>query len=108
MVSLRPMHAIRSRKVSDGRESLAPDAQRAMTCSEETSVREVAQIMVVNSTHYCVVINQNREVMGIISSRSILKAFGRDLDHTKARDIVVPYTFTITPLLRSRSDPIDG
>ena len=70
----------------------------AMTCSEETSVREVAQIMVVNSTHYCVVINQNREVMGIISSRSILKAFGRDLDHTKARDIVVPYTFTITPI----------
>jgi CBS domain-containing protein len=70
----------------------------AITCSEETSIREVAQIMVVNSTHYCVVINQNREVMGIISSRSILKAFGRDLDLTKARDIVVPYTFTITPI----------
>ena len=70
----------------------------AISCSEETSVREVAQIMVVNSTHYCVVINQNREVTGIISSRSILKAFGQDLDHIKARDILVPYTFTITPL----------
>jgi CBS domain-containing protein len=69
----------------------------AITCSEETSVREVAQIMVVNSTHYCVVINQNREVTGIISSRSILKALGQDLDRTKARDILAPYTFTITP-----------
>jgi len=69
----------------------------AITCSEDMSIREVAQIMMVNSTHYCVVINHNREVTGIISSRSILKAFGRDLDQTKARDILVPYTFTITP-----------
>ena len=48
----------------------------AITCGEETSTREVAQIMMVNATHYCVVINQQREVVGIISSRSILKAFG--------------------------------
>ena len=69
----------------------------AITCGEETSVREVAQIMVVNSTHYCVVINHNHEVIGIISSRSILKAFDRDLEQITARDILVPYTFTITP-----------
>jgi predicted transcriptional regulator len=69
----------------------------AITCGEETSVREVAQIMVVNSTHYCVVINHTHEVIGIISSRSILKAFDRDLEQTRARDILVPYTFTITP-----------
>jgi predicted transcriptional regulator len=69
----------------------------AITCGEETSIREVAQIMVVNSTHYCVVINHNHEVIGIISSRSILKAFDRDLEQTRARDILVPYTFTITP-----------
>lgn len=69
----------------------------AITCGEETSVREVAQIMMVNSTHYCVVINRHHEVIGIISSRSILKAFDRDLDHTRAADILFPYTFTITP-----------
>ncbi len=69
----------------------------AITCGEETSIREVAQIMMVNATHYCVVINQQREVVGIISSRSILKAFGSDLDRTRAGDILVPYTFTITP-----------
>ncbi len=68
-----------------------------ITCSEETSIREVAQIMMVNATHYCVVINRNREVTGIISSRSILKAFERDLDQTRAKDILAPYTFTITP-----------
>lgn len=70
----------------------------AITCSEETSVRDVAQIMVVNSTHYCIVINESHEVLGIISARSILKAFGRDLDQTKAKDILLPYTFTITPM----------
>ena len=69
----------------------------ALSCSEDTSIREVAQIMWVNSAHYCVVINQNREVLGIISARSILKAFGRDLRQAKAKDILVPYTFTITP-----------
>jgi CBS domain-containing protein len=69
----------------------------AITCSEETSIRDVAQIMVINSTHYCVVINQNHEVLGIISARSLLKAFGRDLDQTKAKDILLPYTITITP-----------
>lgn len=69
----------------------------AITCNDEASIREVAQIMVVNSTHYCVVINRNHEVLGIISARSILKAFGMDLDQTKAKDILLPYTFTITP-----------
>ncbi len=69
----------------------------AITCGEETSVRDVAQIMVVNSTRYCVVINQGHEVLGIISARSILNAFGRDLDQVRAKDILAPYTFTITP-----------
>jgi signal-transduction protein with cAMP-binding, CBS, and nucleotidyltransferase domain len=69
----------------------------AITCTVDTNIREVAQIMLVNSTHYCVVINQSHEVLGIISARSILKAFGRDLDETKARDILLPYTATITP-----------
>jgi predicted transcriptional regulator len=68
-----------------------------MTCGEDTSIKEVAQIMLVNSTHYCVVINHSHEVLGIISSRSILKAFGKDLGLTKAKDILIPYTFTITP-----------
>ena len=69
----------------------------AITCGEETKIRDVAQIMVTNSTHYCVVINQGHEVLGIISARSLLKAFGRDPDQTKANDILLPYTITITP-----------
>ena len=69
----------------------------AITCSEEASVREVAQIMVVNRIRYCVVVNQKHEVLGIISARSILRAFGRGLDSTEAKDILLPYTVTITP-----------
>jgi CBS domain-containing protein len=44
------------------------------------------------------VVNDRHEVEGIISTRSILKAFGRDLDETKAKDILLPHTVTITPV----------
>ncbi|NSW86968.1 MAG: CBS domain-containing protein [Syntrophobacteraceae bacterium] len=69
----------------------------AITCAEDTTIQEVAQIMVVNSIRYCVVINGRNEVQGIISARSILKAYGRNLNATRAKDILLPYTVTITP-----------
>ena len=69
----------------------------AVTCSMETSIRDVSQIMGWNRVHYCVVTNEQHEVEGIISARSILKAYGKDLDKTKAGDILLPYTITITP-----------
>jgi CBS domain-containing protein len=69
----------------------------AITAGEDFTVREVAQIMVINRIRYCVIVNRAHEVMGIISARSILKAFGEDLDRLKVRDILLPYTITITP-----------
>ena len=69
----------------------------AISCGEETSIKEVAQILAVNSTRYCVVTNREHEVLGIISARSILKAFGRDLDDTSAKEILLPHTYTISP-----------
>lgn len=69
----------------------------AITCRAGASIREVAQILAVNSSHYCVVTNQSHEVLGIISARSILRAFDRDLDKITAQDILFPHTFTITP-----------
>ncbi len=69
----------------------------AISCGEETSIKEVAQIMAVNSTRYCVVTNKEHEVLGIISARSILKAFGKDLDETLAKEILLPHTYTISP-----------
>ena len=69
----------------------------AITCGEETSIREVAQILAVNSARYCVVTNREHEVLGIISARSILKAFGKDLGNTAAKEILIPYTYTISP-----------
>jgi len=69
----------------------------AISCGEEASIREVAQIMAVNSTRYCVVTNKDHEVLGIISARSILKAFGKDLDHTPAKEIAFRHCYTISP-----------
>ena len=69
----------------------------AITVGEDATVREVAQVMVVNRIGYCVVVNDKHEVVGIISPRSILRAFGMDLDRTKAKDILLPHTITITP-----------
>lgn len=69
----------------------------AITCGEETTIREVAQILAVNSARYCVVTNKEHEVLGIISARSILKAFGKDLDQTTAKEILLPHTYTISP-----------
>ena len=68
-----------------------------ISCGEETSIKEVAQILAVNSTRYCVVTNKEHEVLGIISARSILKAFGKDLDDTSAKEILLPHTYTISP-----------
>jgi predicted transcriptional regulator len=51
----------------------------AITCTEETSIQQVAQIMMVNRIRYCVVVGEKHEANGIISNRSILKALGSDL-----------------------------
>lgn len=69
----------------------------AMTCNEDMSVRSVTQIMVVNRLRYCVVINKQCEVKGLISADSILRAYGRDIDTVRAGDILQPYSFTATP-----------
>jgi len=61
----------------------------AITCSETTSIRDIAQIMVVNQVRYCVVINNEHEVIGIVSADSLICTFGLDLDETKAQDIIV-------------------
>ena len=78
----------------------------AITCNEQMNIKEVAQIMVVNRIRYCVVVNAQNEVLGIISARSILKAFGKDLEQFKAKDILLPHSITITPN-STRQDAID-
>jgi len=78
----------------------------AITCTQDTSIQEVAQIMVVNKIRYCVVVDEKHEVKGIISARSMLRAFGKDLEKTRAKDILLPYSVTITPnsLLKEAAD----
>ena len=69
----------------------------AVTCGLDTSIKEVSQIMVVNRIRYVVVTDEQGSVAGIISARSILKAWGKDLEKTVARDVLLPYTVTTTP-----------
>lgn len=69
----------------------------AITCGEDAGVGEIAQIMVINKIRYCVVLNLDNEVDGIIFSKNIVQSFNRDIDKLKAKDILVPYTVTITP-----------
>ena len=69
----------------------------AFTCTDETTLRDVAQIMTINNIRYCVVVNDQHEILGVISARSILMGFGKDLEQTTARDILLPYTVSITP-----------
>jgi len=79
----------------------------AITCNEETSLRDIAQIMVVNQVRYCVVINKAHEVMGMISADSIIDAYGSNLDERKARDILTRgdiITKTVNSPLREAID----
>jgi len=69
----------------------------ALTCALDTPIKEVAQIMVVNRTRYVVVTDESNAVAGIISARSILKAWGKDLKKTQAKDVLLPHTVPTTP-----------
>ena len=69
----------------------------AITCTLETPIKEVAQIMIINRVRYVVVVDEHNSVAGIISARSILKAWGKDLEKTTAKDVLLPYTVTTTP-----------
>lgn len=79
----------------------------AITCSEETSLIFVSQIMVVNRIRYCVVTNKNHEVLGLISADKMIDAFDKDFAQRKAKDIVsADAIVTVTPstLLREAVD----
>lgn len=69
----------------------------AVTCNENSTVRSIAQIMVINRTRYCVVINNNKEVLGVVSADVMIRHYGKDLDSLRAKDILLPFTVTITP-----------
>ncbi|MGD0885636.1 MAG: CBS domain-containing protein [Thermodesulfovibrionales bacterium] len=71
------------------KESVAQCMRRgAITCSEETSLHFVAQIMVVNRIRYCAVLNEMHEVKGLISADNMINAFGKDFDQITAKEIL--------------------
>jgi CBS domain-containing protein len=70
----------------------------AITCSEETSLHFVAQIMVVNRIRYCVVVNEMHEVKGLISADNMINAFGRDFNQTTAKELLNQNTMVTVTL----------
>lgn len=68
----------------------------AMTCNEETSIRELAQIMLVNNIRYCVVLNPKNKIAGFITARKMIKTYGDNLERTKAKDILIQYIPIVT------------
>jgi len=60
----------------------------AITCSEETSLQFVAQIMVVNRIRYCAVVKRPHEVQGLISADNMINAFGKVFDQMTAKEIL--------------------
>ncbi len=69
----------------------------AFTCTEDATLKDVAQIMTINNIRYCVVVNDQHEILGVISARSILRGFGKDHEQATAGNILLPYTVTIGP-----------
>jgi predicted transcriptional regulator len=78
----------------------------AITCSEETSLRFVAQIMVVNRIRYCAVIKENHEVVGLISADNMINAYGNDFDKTKAKEILCRDTMETVTLATSLEEAV--
>ena len=78
----------------------------AITCSEETTLHHVAQIMVVNRIRYCVVLNNKREVKGLISSDMMIHAFGKDFGTAKAGDILTTDSIPIVTLSTPVADAV--
>jgi predicted transcriptional regulator len=78
----------------------------AITCSEETSLRFVAQIMVVNRIRYCAVIKENHEVVGLISADNMINAYGNDFDKTKAKEILRRDTMETVTLATSLEEAV--
>jgi arabinose-5-phosphate isomerase len=61
------------------------------------SVKEVAMALVENKIHAVAVMDDNGDVIGVISEIDILKVIGQNLDLTRAEDIISSAVQSITP-----------
>lgn len=61
------------------------------------SVRDVARVLIENKIHAVAVMDDNGDVIGIISEMDLLGVMDQDLDLTRAEDIMSSYLRSITP-----------
>lgn len=68
-----------------------------ITCRVDTSLCEIARMMIDNNVHSIVVLDEAGEVCGVISDLILMKAYSKDIVNMKAEDIVKGCTVTISP-----------
>ncbi|MFH0774657.1 MAG: CBS domain-containing protein [bacterium] len=66
------------------------------------SAKEVARALVENKIHAVAVMDDNGDVIGVISEMDLLKVMDQDLDLTRAEDIMSSHLRSITPNSRLR------
>ncbi|MBI4652164.1 CBS domain-containing protein, partial [Candidatus Desantisbacteria bacterium] len=66
------------------------------------SVKDVAKTLIENKIHAVAVMDNNGDVVGVISEMDLLKVINQDLDLTRAEDIMSSYLRSITPDSRIR------
>jgi predicted transcriptional regulator len=66
-----------------------------IACSPETTMDEVVRIISDTSVHAIIVMDDNRNTVGIVSHIDIIRLFGEDLPQHAARDVMRDTVITI-------------
>jgi len=66
-------------------------------CYPEDNAKEVAKIMATNQIRAVVVMDESGEVWGLISIMELVGLYGKELEKTKAEEIMRPYKIEVDP-----------
>lgn len=68
-----------------------------ITCEVDTPLCDVARMMIDESVHSIVVIDEEGEACGVISDLGILEGYGKKFVNMKAEDVLKGCTITVNP-----------
>lgn len=68
-----------------------------ITCKPDTVLKEVVRILADTGVHALIVAESGSEIDGVISHMDIIQLFGKNLLEFKARDIMTPLIYDISP-----------
>jgi CBS domain-containing protein len=68
-----------------------------ITCKPDTLLKEVVRILADTGVHALIVAQSGTEVEGVISHMDIIRLFGQNLLEHKAKDIMTPLIYDVSP-----------